>query len=116
MTAVVNLARERRIRGLMTDLRRMFAASPGLAQRTGAMLRGELAAPDLEEEQMVNEMQLSVRLPEDLLKRLEKMETKMAKNPELAAFRVSRQSVLRLALMRGLDVLEAEHAEKRGTR
>jgi predicted transcriptional regulator len=58
---------------------------------------------------MTNDTQFSVRLPADLVKRLDKMEAKLAKQPDMAAFRVTRQSVLRLALMRGLDALEEEH-------
>ena len=113
---VVDLAQERRIRDLTEDLRQKLMDSPELARRTDAMLRGQLPAPDLEEEMAPNDVQFSVRVPEDLVKRLDKMEARMAKDPEWAAFRVSRQAVLRAALMRGLDVMEAEQAAKRVTK
>jgi hypothetical protein len=55
-------------------------------------------------------------VPDDLVKRIERLETKLSRDPDLAAFLVSRQSVVRLALMKGLDVLEADSAQSKGKR
>ena len=94
----------RRLSAMMTD--------PTLSARTAAMLRGEIACPELEIPHMTkNTVQTTVRLPAELVRRLEKMEATMGKDPALAAFRISFQSVMRTAIARGLDAMEAE---KRG--
>jgi predicted transcriptional regulator len=53
---------------------------------------------------------LSVRIPDDLARRLDRLVPKIAKDQNLAAFgRVSRSAVVKLALLRGVAVLEAEY-------
>jgi hypothetical protein len=52
----------------------------------------------------MNEEQVSIRLPKALLKRAEKL----AADPEHAVLGVTRAGVLRLALLRGIEALEAE--------
>jgi len=58
---------------------------------------------------MANEKQLSVRLPFDTVDRCDALVPVLAELPALAGFRVERASVLRLAIARGLHVLEQEH-------
>ena len=58
---------------------------------------------------MANEKQLSVRLPTETVDRCDALVPVLAELPALAGFRVERASVLRLAIARGLHVLEQEH-------
>jgi len=109
------LARERRIRAGFAKLKEMLARDPELARRTHAALTGRLAAPDLEEVTDVsNEEQVSIRLPTDLLDRAEKLAQQFARDPSHASvYRVSRAAALRMALLRGVEALEADLAAKR---
>jgi predicted DNA-binding protein len=98
--------RERRIAERIRLLRGTLDANPKLARRTQALLADKLDAPDLEK--TMNEEQIAIRLPSDALKRAEALAEKLAKTPALAAVRVSRSAVLRMAILRGLDELETE--------
>ena len=52
----------------------------------------------------------SLRLPADLLSRADVLRPLVAQDEELRAFgRVSRSSVLRLAVLKGLEALEAQY-------
>ena len=52
---------------------------------------------------------LSVRIPDDLAKRLDRLVPKMHKHATFSTIgRVSRSSVVKLALLRGVEQLEAE--------
>lgn len=55
----------------------------------------------------------SLRLPKSLLDRAGSLVEKLKKQPEFAVQRVTRSTVIRLALMRGLDALEDEHRANR---
>ncbi len=108
-----DLARERRIRSTLGRLRERLAHDPELARRTHAALTGRLAAPDLEEQTMTNEDQVTIRLPKGFLERTEKLAKKLAADPTHSTpFRVSRAAVLRMALLRGVEALEADLAAK----
>ncbi|GMV98825.1 MAG: hypothetical protein AMXMBFR83_31730 [Phycisphaerae bacterium] len=105
-----------RVRAAEERLAARLAANPALAERTAAMLTGELPCPDLDEEE-VRPMQTealrnaNVRLSDDALARAVALVPKVAVRSELAAAgRVTRSDVLRLAVLRGLDALEAEYA------
>jgi hypothetical protein len=53
---------------------------------------------------------IAVRIPDDLAKRLDRLMPKLLKDPTLRTFgRVSRSSVVKLALLRGVVALEAEY-------
>jgi hypothetical protein len=108
------LDRERQIRVGFVKLKEMLARDPELARRTHAALTGRLAAPDLEEETDVsNEEQVSIRLPTELLDRAEKLARKLAADPtHSTVFRVTRAAALRMALLRGVEALEADLASK----
>ena len=115
---VVDLARERRIRARVDELGELLSGRPDLAERTRAMLAGELPCPDLdnlEEPMGTNDAAVNLRLPSTALDRAEAMVEALAADPMLrAAGRgVSRSTVLRLAVLRGLDSLEAELAARR---
>jgi predicted DNA-binding protein len=56
----------------------------------------------------MNEEQVSIRLPAELLGRLEKLARRLAADPLRGALGVTRAAVLRLALTRGIEILEAE--------
>ena len=65
------------------------------------------------EENMSRPEGTPVRLPLDLLKRADALVPALDAVPELRTWgRVSRAKVVRLALLRGLVMLEAEHAGK----
>lgn len=62
---------------------------------------------------MANDVQISMRLPADLLGRIDRLVPTLARDPANAAWRVSRGSVLRLALIEGLALLEGRHVGPR---
>jgi len=109
----IDLARERRIRTNLAKLKEMLAKDPELARRTHAALAGRIPAPDLEGITMTNEEQVSIRLQKGFLERVEKLARKLAKDPTHSMpYRATRASTLRLALLRGVEALEADLAEK----
>jgi hypothetical protein len=56
------------------------------------------------------ETQVALRVDEDTLARAQALAGRMARrSPDLAAFRLTRAAVLRMALLRGLAELEGEH-------
>ena len=56
--------------------------------------------------------QILFRLPADLLDRVDALVPRLRGNAELRAWgRVSRAAVLRLLILKGLEVLEAEYPE-----
>ena len=59
---------------------------------------------------------LAHRLPKDVLARASRLVDPMTRHPEYSAWRVSRNGVLRLAIMRGLETLEKELGSARGER
>lgn len=60
----------------------------------------------------MNETQVSIRVPNDLVKRAEKLVPRLSKDPEYSTWRISRAAVLRLAVARGLDALEEQFGTK----
>jgi hypothetical protein len=53
---------------------------------------------------------VTVRIPAELAKRLDRLKPKVGKDPTLTTFgRVSRSSIVKLALLRGVAALEAEY-------
>jgi metal-responsive CopG/Arc/MetJ family transcriptional regulator len=54
----------------------------------------------------ISEGQITVRLPQDLLDRIDDLIDPVSELPEYRALRITRSVVLRLALDSGLDVLE----------
>jgi hypothetical protein len=59
---------------------------------------------------MTNEVQVTIRVPADVLERAEELARKLATEvPEYRAFRTTRATVLRLAMLSGLEVLEKRY-------
>ena len=52
--------------------------------------------------------QIALRVPADTFKRAERLAPRMQKRPEWEPFRMSASAVMRVALLKGLDALEAE--------
>lgn len=105
----VDLDRERRVRARLAELRALLADDPGLAARTLDALTGRIPAPDLEI--TVNDKHVNVRLPADMVDRLDRLLPLVAADPRYRPFgRVTRSTVLRLAVEHGLGSLEAEYA------
>jgi hypothetical protein len=59
-------------------------------------------------------IQILFRLPEDMLERIDSLVPQLARRPELRAWgRASRAAVMRLLLLKGLEVIEAELRHER---
>lgn len=104
---VVDLAFER----AKAEARELVARYPALrSERTAAFLSGE----EEEAEPMPTSAAMKtipVRLPPALVDRLDAVTPAAAAAPELAtAGKVTRSDVLRLAVLKGLEQLEAEYA------
>jgi MoxR-like ATPase len=56
---------------------------------------------------------IPIPLPQDVLDRADALAAKAEQFPEFALARMSRTGLLRLAILRGLDVLEQEAKRKR---
>jgi len=109
----IELARERRIRTNLAKLKEMLSKDPELARRTHAALAARIPAPDLEGTTMTNEEQVSIRLPAGFLERVGKLARRLAKDPTHSTpFRVTRAAALRMALLRGVEALEADFKDK----
>ncbi len=102
-----------RARAAEEDLRATLAANPEVRERTARFLSGELKGGPMAQEGQ------PVRVPGELLDRADKLVPILSTDPELRAWgRVSRASVIRLALLRELEVLErrAVKTEANGNR
>ena len=64
--------------------------------------------------------QIFVRLPDDLIKRLDALAERLGQEPEIAAaassLGVTRSAALRMALREGLPILESRYKAKRRSR
>jgi len=66
---------------------------------------------------MVQDKQVVLRVSSELVERADALKDVLSERDELRAFgRVSRSSVMRLAVQRGLEVLEAEYGAARPRR
>ncbi len=96
----------------MDEEARALLTDPVLAARTSALFAGALSTPDLEI-RMPRMKSTSFRLSADQEARADALVPARKANPDVAAFgEVTRSTVLRLALHRGLLSLEAEYLGK----
>ena len=58
----------------------------------------------------MNEIQIAIRVPGDVQERADALCERLRDHPDFRLWRVTRSAVLRLALIKGLEALEAEHA------
>jgi predicted DNA-binding protein len=102
MNNLVDLAKERRINGLIGRLNAKMGVNPDFDQRTWAMLNGELP--------MVRQpLPTSLRLPEPLIERLDRLAEQMNADPQRGLERRHKRSdALREALIRGISELESD--------
>ncbi|MCK9460432.1 MAG: hypothetical protein M0R80_12405 [Proteobacteria bacterium] len=100
---MIDLARARRIRHGLERLTEIVGTNSRLAARARAWL-----VVEEKEDAMVQDATVTIRLPQDLLDRAEKLIPRLEKQGALAATRVSKAVVIRLALLRGLDAIESE--------
>lgn len=63
---------------------------------------------------MTNDVQVSIRVPADAPERAEVVAAKIGARPEYQGLRVTRATALRIAMLRGLEVLEGELGIDRG--
>ena len=93
----------RRVSDLLESLSGVLARHPEVIERTARYFAGEL-----EEGAMVKE-QTTIMLDAEMLERADALVDTVARIPTVAiGGRVTRSTVIRLALLRGLDVLEQE--------
>lgn len=105
-----DLDRERRIRRELAELRALLDGNPRLAERTAAVLSGQLEAPGLEESKMNGaEEQISIRVPKGTQERAEALVPALEPTPEFRLVRCTKSAILRFAILRGLELLEQEH-------
>lgn len=64
---------------------------------------------------MSNDQQIPIRLPTEIVERIDALVPLLASDPKLGAWRITRSAVMRQALLRGLEALEADY-ETRGRR
>ena len=113
----LDLARTLAVRRQFADLRALLDGDPKLAERTRAVLAGELSCPELEDPKMNGaDEQISIRVPEGTQDRAEALIPALDGEAEFRAFRCTKSAILRLAIMRGLDLLESEHGKAGGKR
>lgn len=87
-------------------IRAMLGANEQLQTRTQAFLAGELEA---EEDMGTNDKLVSMRLPTTEMERAELLQQLMAEHKDWRGIGVTRSSVLRMALIRGLDELQEQY-------
>jgi hypothetical protein len=61
---------------------------------------------------MANDKQVAIRIPNTAVTRAGRLAKALAVQPAYAAWRMTPSAVMRLALLRGLDLLEAEAGTK----
>ena len=100
-------------------IRRTLTEHPEVRERTAALFAGDPTTGDLDalstqEDAMATLHPIPVRLPEALVARIDALVPLLADEPELATKgTVTRSDALRLCVLRGLEVLEAEHKAPR---
>jgi len=109
LAPVVDLARERRIADAVAALGDLLDGGAVDADRTRAMLAGELEARPVSTDPDVS---TSLRLPGSLLTRADALAAVL---PSPVGVRLNRSGVLRAALERGLSGLEADAARATST-
>ena len=100
---MIDLVRARRVRHDLDRLTEITGADRDLDMRTRAWL-----AEQATEDTMAQEVSVTLRLAPELLDRAERLVSKLEGQGPLAATRVSRSTVIRLAMLRGLDAIERE--------
>ena len=66
---------------------------------------------DSPDDMTTNEKQLSLRLPVDLVARVDALVPVLSRLPAYRAFRLERSTAFRIALILGLEALEREHTD-----
>jgi len=95
----------------LAELQGLLDSDPALRARYDAATEGRLPAPPALVD--MKEVPTSIRIPEPLLDRARDLAKVLNEDPEIVMVhgRVTLSTALRLALLRGLVALEAEHAE-----
>lgn len=107
-----------RVRAAQEEIRAAVREHPDIARRTGRYLAGDLPSLPIEEPAMSRTSPPLARLTEELYRRARRLRPYLRRLPELATMeRISVAFTIRLALLRGLELLEAQvmSAEERAT-
>lgn len=100
-----------RVQAAMARLEAVLVANPSIAGRTAAYLNGNLKGEPME---LVKDTK-ALRVPDEFNERADALIEPLAKDTQRRAFgRVSRAAVLRLAIAKGLEALEAEYGLQSG--
>ena len=99
--------RLKRIKASLDRIEKVLAEHPEIRYRTARFLTGEL--PAMEVEDMDKPVQVSIRLPEALLKKATNMVERLAASDQgVLLGKVNRSDVIRVATMKGLELLDRE--------
>ena len=108
-----------RVRAAIDEIRATVREHPDIAARTGRFLAADLPTlPDQERLTMARTSPPLARLTDELYRRARRLRPYLRRLPELATMeRISVAFTIRLALLRGLEQLEAQAmtAEERAT-
>ena len=98
MNNVIDLAKERRVSALLREIVGLSGGNPEVTDRTLSMLKGKAM-----------DIPTSIRLPEPLVIRLDALAVRFNADSVKGLERTFKRSdILRLALIRGIEELEAE--------
>lgn len=100
-----------RVKAAEGRIRKILKDHPEVAERTAAFFADEPSTEEIKglmtDEKY--EEPIQVRLPKNVLARVDAFAERLKKDPELEIVgRITRSSVLRLAILRGLEVLEKD--------
>jgi len=102
--------REHRRRRNLEELRRLLGSDPVLRARYDDATHGRIPAP--EELLMAKDAPISLRIPEPILERADGLVPVLGEDAELLMVvggKVTRSTVLRVALLRGIKALESDY-------
>ena len=105
---------DERVRAAEAAMAERLRQAPEIAERTARFLGAEPAAADLEalmaDDSERFDYNLGLKVPRSVLQRAEALRPKVAQDKAYRATgRVSRSAVIRMALLKGLEALEAEY-------
>lgn len=108
-----------RIREAEEGIEAILREHPEIRERTAKFLAGEPSKEEMEDllmrpkiESPMGKRPLQLRLPDDIMKRIDALTDILAKDPNFKAMgTMTRSTALRLAILRGLDVLEQERGK-----
>jgi hypothetical protein len=93
----------------LDKIEKTLRENPDLLERTSDYFAGRLKGEPLTEQEKTkdNRKAVNLRVDQEILERAEQLIPKIKADPELSALgRISTSSVIRLAILKGLEILE----------